>query len=258
MPFSKKQLIPAGFIVLLISLWATVARFAWVDPIILPSPAKVLSAFPTLFTHEGFARDLLRTLGRVGVALAVAATVGIPLGLYFGYRRSVYQVFETPLHWLRSVPASALFPLFLIVVGVGEKAVIALAAYPSLLVIVVNTVGGAALANKRRVHQAQTLGLGTFAMLSEVLLYEALPHIFNGIRIASSYALVLVVAVEMFIGVGDSGLGRKIYDYQAAYRIPETYAAIITAGVVGVSLNWIITLLERRFLRWLPDAHEEP
>lgn len=243
---------------MLTCIWATVSHFAWVDPIILPSPAKVLVAFSSIFGKEHFGHDLINTLRRVGVALALAASIGIPLGLFFGYRRSVYQVFETPLHWFRSVPASALFPLFLIIIGVGEKAIIALAAYPSLLVILVNTVSGAALANKRRLHQAQTLGLGAFAMLSQVLLFESLPYIFNGIRIASSYALVLVVAVEMFIGVGDAGLGRKIYDYQAAYRIPETYAAIITAGIVGVSLNWIITRLEKRFLRWLPDAHEQP
>lgn len=258
MPFSKSQLYSVAFLALLLCSWAVVAHFAWVDPIILPKPTKVLAAFPTIFGKESFAHDLFRTLGRVGIALAIAACVGIPMGLYFGYRRAAYQVVETPLHWLRSVPASALFPLFLIVVGVGEKAIIALAAYPSLLVILVNTVGGAALANKRRMHQARTLSLGTFAMISEVLFYEALPHIFNGIRIAASYALVLVVAVEMFIGVGNAGLGRKIYDYQAAYRIPETYAAIITAGIVGVSLNWVITLFEKRFLRWLPDAHEQP
>src|SRR2546427_779141 len=82
---------------------------------------------------------------------------------------------------------------------------------PILLVILVNAVSGTALANQRRLYQARLLNLSTFQMLSDVLFYEALPNIFDGIRTAVSYSLVLVVAVEMFIGLGERGLGRGIY-----------------------------------------------
>lgn len=257
MQFSNKSVYPAVFAASLLLLWAMIAAFRLVDPIILPSPRSVAAVFAPMFLNERFGLDVLSTLARVGVAVLVAATLGIPLGLFFAHCRRTYEMVEGPLHALRSIPASALFPLFLIVIGVGEKSIVALAAYPSLLVILVNTVGGAALANKRRLHQAKTLGLSTHAILFEVLFYEALPHIFNGIRVAISYSLVLVVAVEMFIGVGNTGLGRRIYDYQAAYRVPQTYAAIIVAGLLGIALNWVVTLLERRSLRWLPNAHEE-
>jgi ABC-type nitrate/sulfonate/bicarbonate transport system permease component len=61
----------------------------------------------------------------------------------------------------------------------------------------------------------------------------------------------------MFIGLGDRGLGRGIYEYQSTYRIPETYGAIIIAGVIGILLNGVVSRLEGRMLRWLPHAHEE-
>jgi len=247
---------PLLFLAALVGIWVGITALHVVTSIVLPSPASVVRVIPRML-HERLLADIGLTLGRVLGALAIACVFGIPLGLYLGYRKGVYQVIESPLHALRSVPASALFPLFLIVIGVGEKSIVALAAYPSLLVILANTVSGATLANKRRLYQAQLLGLDTFDIITEVLFYEALPNIFDGIRTAVSYALMLVIAVEMFIGLSERGLGRGIYEYQSTYRIPETYAAIIVAGVIGILLNAVVSQLERGMLRWLPYALED-
>ena len=235
-------------------VWVLVSALRLVDPIILPAPWSVAGALPAMF-RERLLSDVGLSVGRVLAALLIAAVAGVPLGLLLGYRRNVYELVEGPLHALRSLPGSALFPLFLLLLGVGETSIVALAAYPSLLVILVNAVTGAALANKRRLYQARLLGLGT--IVSEVLFYEALPNIFNGVRTAVSYSLLLVIAVEMFIGLGEEGLGRAIYQYQATYRIPETYAAIIIAGLIGILLNGMVTAMEHRMLRWVPHAHEE-
>jgi ABC-type nitrate/sulfonate/bicarbonate transport system permease component len=240
---------------LLLLAWFLVAGLRLVDPIVLPSPWSVLRAFAPM-TRDRMPADVALTLARVLAALAIACAVGIPAGLLLGYRRRWYQSVEAPLHALRSLPASALFPLLLIVVGVGESSIVALAAYPSLLVVLVNTVAGAALANKRRLYQAKLLQLSAFDTVTEILFYEALPNIFDGIRTAVSYAMVLVIAVEMFVGLGERGLGRAIYEYQATYRIPETYAAVIVAGTIGVLMNLVVSMLQRKLLRWLPNAHE--
>ncbi len=244
------------FVAALVVVWAAVTALRLVDPIVLPSPASVARAVPRML-RERLLSDIALTLGRVLGALAIACLFGIPLGLYLGYRKGIYQVIESPLHALRSIPASALFPLFLIIIGVGEKSIVALAAYPSLLVILVNAVSGATLANKRRLYQARLLGLDTVDTITEVLFYEALPNIFDGIRTAVSYALMLVIAVEMFIGLDERGLGRGIYEYQSTYRIPETYGAIIVAGVIGILLNAVVSQIEHRMLRWLPNVQED-
>ncbi len=256
MGWFKRNSRPLLFAVALLGLWAAVTALHLIDAIVLPSPASVVRVVPRML-QERLLADVGLTLGRVLGALAIACAFGIPLGLYLGYHRGMYQVIESPLHALRSIPASALFPLFLIVIGVGEKSIVALAAYPSLLVILVNSVSGATLANKRRMYQAQLLGLNAFDTITEVLFYEALPNIFDGVRTAVSYALLLVIAVEMFIGLGERGLGRGIYEYQSTYRIPETYGAIIIAGVIGILLNAVVSQLERRMLRWLPNVQQE-
>ena len=254
MVLSKRQIYATAFVCGLLAIWAGVSALNLVDKIILPSPWAVVQAIPGMILEDGLIKDTARTLLRVTTALVIACGLGIPLGLFCGYKKGLYQIFEGPLHALRSIPATALFPLLLIVIGVGESSIITLAAYPSVLVIMVNTVTGASFANKRRLHQAKVLGVRGFALIREVLFFEALPNIFDGVRTAVSYALVLVVAVEMFIGVGNAGLGRRIYDYQSAYQIPETYAAIIVTGVVGIILNLLLSTVERFSLRWKPDA----
>ena len=256
MGWSKQNSRALLFLAALVVVWAAVAALQIVPTIVLPTPASVVRAVPKML-QERLLADIGLTLARVLGALAIACVFGIPLGLYLGYRKGVYQVIESPLHALRSVPASALFPLFLIVIGVGEKSIVALAAYPSLLVILANTVSGATLANKRRLYQARLLGLDTLDTITEVLFYEALPNIFDGIRTAVSYALMLVIAVEMFIGLSERGLGRSIYEYQSTYRIPETYGAIIIAGIIGILLNAVVSQMERRMLRWLPNVQED-
>ena len=257
MRFSNKHrpffFVPAA----LILVWWLLTALRWVDPIILPTPADVIASLPKMFVREHLAADIFGTLGRVSMAILIAGIFGIPLGLLSAHYGHIYAYFEDALHALRSIPASALFPLLLIVIGVGERSLVALASYPALLVILVSTVTGARLANKRRLYHAKILGLSAPALLFEVLFYEALPHIFSGIRVAISYALVLIVAVEMFIGVGDIGLGRRIYDYQTAYRIPETYAAILITGFIGIGLNAGLAILERHTLRWLPNVDQE-
>ena len=88
------------------------------------------------------------------------------------------------------------------------------------------------------------------------LVFEAMPHILAGIRNAVSYALVLVVAVEMFIGISPHGVGRRIFEYQSAYQNPQTYAAIVVAGGLGILLNASVTFMERRLLWWLPNTDQ--
>src|ERR1039457_3349382 len=126
---SFRKRIPAlAIYALLLAVWWLVTVRAWVQPIILPSPKAVVSAMIEMFRTGGLLRDLAVTGGRVCSALVIAAAIGIPIGLFFGYQKRLYQMVEGPLHALRSVPATCLFPVLLIVLGVGEKSIIKLAA----------------------------------------------------------------------------------------------------------------------------------
>lgn len=244
--------------VVLVAWWLlTATSHPVVDPLILPAPIRVFEALSTVLGSSGGLHDAIATTRRLLVTLVVSAGIGIPLGLWLGTQRTLYAYFEAPLNALRSVPAAALFPLFLIVIGVGERSIVSLAAYNAVTVLIIYTAAGAFLSMSSRVEQARVLGLSRGMVALQVLYWEALPQISAGLRVASGYALALIIAVEMFIGTSNLGLGRRIFEYQASYRIPETYASILVAAALGVLVNAGLTRIERHFLRWLPPASRD-
>jgi ABC-type nitrate/sulfonate/bicarbonate transport system permease component len=242
----------------LLLVWFLVTSVAHlVDPVILPAPQKVIKAGFKLFTNDRLLADSFVTLRRLGVSLLLSVAIGLPAGLLLGYNAKLYRNVEGVFHALRSVPATALFPLLLIVVGVGESSIVFVATYPGLLIILINAASGAIMADPRRVRQAETLGMSGWQITTRVLFYESLPLVLGALRTVVSYALVLVIAVEMFIGVGEDGLGRRIFDLQSSFRVPEAYAVILLTAIVGIFLNLVVTMLEAYLLRWQTEGQNK-
>lgn len=241
-------------------LWSalTVSGKPAVDPVLLPSPISVAAAAVRLVANQGILLDIAITLRRLLLSLILSITLGLPTGLFLGSRPTLYESLEGMIHGLRSIPATALFPLLLLVLGVGEMTILAIATYPGALIIIVNAATGAMLADSSRVRQGRALGMSERQLVVQILFFEALPLVLAGIRTVVSYALVLVIAIEMFVGVGRYGLGRRIFDLQSNYLVPEVYAAIAVTAAIGIGLNWIVDVAELYLLRWRPDHAKRP
>lgn len=235
--------------ILLILIWAVAAQLELIDKFFLPDPFTTIKKLFELLLSGAILGDLFSTLERVALAFIIALVVGLPLGLILGRTEKIYRSVEFIIDFFRSTPATALFPLFLLVFGVTDKSKIAVAAFASLLIIIFNTAYGVIHAKKSRVLAAQIMGATKAQIFRWILFWESLPQTFIGLRSAISLSLVLVVVTEMFIGT-TSGLGRKIIDSQITYEIPTMYAAILLAGIVGYLLNLFFIILEKRFLHW--------
>ena len=235
----------AGFI----GLWwlAVLAQVA--DPILLPSPAETFVETWAGFAQGPLWHDLLRTISRTVQAFAIACAIGVPLGVALGARERVYRAVEFVVDFFRSTPASALFPLFLILFGVGEGTKIAVAAFGAMLVVLFNAAYGVINARRTRVLAARVMGAGEGRILVDVLVWEALPPILVGMRAGISLALVIVVVAEMFIGSTD-GLGHRVINAQALFETPMMYGVIFVAGALGYALNLGFLFLEKRFVHW--------
>jgi NitT/TauT family transport system permease protein len=234
-----------GFILLWqIAYWAGLA-----DPVLLPSPLETFSSTFHAFESGTLGQDLARTIVRTTLSFLIASVIGVPLGLALGARESVYRSVEFLVDFFRSTPASALFPLFLILFGVGEGTKIAVAAFGASLVILFNAAYGVMNARKTRVLAARLMGANSFRLLSDVLLWEALPQILVGMRSGVSLALVIVVVAEMFIGSTD-GLGQRVINAQMVFDSGLMYGVIFVAGALGYALNLLFIIIEKRFVHW--------
>lgn len=235
--------------IILIIIWAVVSQFQLIDTFFLPDPFTTIGKLFQLLISGEIIDDLIATLGRVILAFTIALVIGLPLGLFLGISEKIYRSFEFIIDFFRSTPATALFPLFLLVFGITDMSKIAVAAFASMLIIIFNTAYGVRHAKKSRILAAQIMGATKAQVFRWILFWESLPQTFIGLRSAISLSLVIIVVTEMFIGT-TSGLGRKIIDSQITYEIPTMYATILLAGIVGYLLNLLFLVAEKRFLHW--------
>ncbi|MBK1657374.1 ABC transporter permease [Paracraurococcus ruber] len=235
----------AGFI----ALWWLAVLLRLADPVLLPSPAETLRETWAALQGGPLLHDLTRTVWRTVQAFVIATAVGVPLGIALGAKEGVYRSVEFVVDFFRSTPASALFPLFLILFGVGEGTKVAVAAFGAALVILFNAAYGVMNARRTRVLAARVMGAGEARILWDVLLWEALPQVLVGMRAGVSLALVIVVVAEMFIGSTD-GLGQRVIVAQSLFESGLMYGVIFLAGALGYLLNLTFLVLEKRFVHW--------
>jgi ABC-type nitrate/sulfonate/bicarbonate transport system permease component len=241
--------LPVVGVAVLILLWYAAIAARLVDPVLLPSPVETMRALWTGLAGGTLLHDFLRTVERTILATLIAMVIAIPLGIVLGSWPRLYRSLEFVIDFFRSTPASAMFPLFLVIFGVGDETKILVATFGAALVILFNVAYGVMNARKNRLLAAKVMGASPARILFEVTLLESLPQTFVGLRNGVSLALVIVVVAEMFIGSAD-GLGHRVFEAQQLLQMPDMYAAIFAAGALGYCLNLLFQLVERRLVHW--------
>ena len=248
-PFSAQAYLPVVGVVGLIILWYIAVWVQIVDPVLLPSPTDTFSAMWKGMLQGKLGADFIKTVLRTTYATLIAAAIAIPLGIMLGSSEKLYRSVEFVIDFFRSTPASAMFPLFLVLFGVGDATKISVAAFGAALVIVFNVAYGVMNARKTRLLAAKVMGASRTRVLTDVMLLESLPQTFVGLRNGVSLALVIIVVAEMFIGSTD-GLGMRVFEAQQLFEMPDMYAAIFAAGALGYGFNLFFLMIERRFVHW--------
>lgn len=243
------RLLPLVGVVGLIFVWYIAFWTRIIDPVLLPSPHATLAALWKGMTGGRLLSDFIQTVIRTFTATAVASIIAIPLGIVLGSNERLYRSVEFIVDFFRSTPASAMFPLFLVIFGVGNATKIYVASFGAALVILFNVAYGVMNARKTRILAAKVMGASRWQVMKDVILMESLPATFVGLRNGVSLALVIVVVAEMFIGSVD-GLGFRVFEAQQLFDMPDMYAAIFAAGVLGYGLNVLFLSLEKGFVHW--------
>ena len=134
-----------GFFALFVGVWALATYGGLVPPLFLASPGKTLAAGWGLLTEFGFAGDIAVTIWRVVGGFAIAAVIGVPLGLMMGAFKPVEAFFEPFISFARYLPASAFIPLLILWAGVGEAqklSVIFIGSFFQVVIMVAVIAGG--------------------------------------------------------------------------------------------------------------------
>jgi NitT/TauT family transport system permease protein len=213
------------------------------DNLLFPSPFRILKQSALNLTDADFLVNALSTLREAGISTGVALVCGVPIGLLIGRSDFLASLLMSPVDWFRSIPATALFPVFLLLFGIGAKTRVAIACYAAIFAVILPTIYGARSVDEDRIAHVYRAGLGKIQVFYHVVFWDSLPSVLSGTRLAVSSALVLIVVGEMFIG-SNQGLGYLITDYQERYKTVLMYSTIVDVGIFGYAVNKIVRYLE--------------
>jgi ABC-type nitrate/sulfonate/bicarbonate transport system permease component len=234
---------------ILLGIWWIIASLELIDQVLLPTPIETFVSLWSALLSGSLLKDFGLTLYRSLYAFIIAVVIGIPVGIVLGSSERIYRSFEFLIDFFRSTPATAMFPLFLVVFGIGDFSKIAVAAFAGGLIIFFNTAYGVMNARKTRIMAAKVMGVSQWRIFWDVIFFESLPQTFIGLRTSISLTLVVMIVAEMFVG-STNGMGQRIIDAQQVFDMPQMYASIIATGVMGYALNQIFLITENKFVHW--------
>jgi ABC-type nitrate/sulfonate/bicarbonate transport system permease component len=240
-----------GFIVGALIVWQLLASLRLVNTFLSSSPALVAKSLYEQAASGLLLRSLAASAFEFSVGFAAAAVIGVVVGLLMGRYRYVEYAIDPYVWLLYSAPVIAMFPLMVLLLGLGRPTVIFITFLLCIVPVIVNTTQGVRNVDKQLVQAAVSFGASEVALLRKVILPASVPTIMAGIRLAIGRALVGVIVGEFF--AGDAGLGYDISFYAGRLNTSAVFASVFVVVVAGLFLNFVARRVESLADSWRVD-----
>ncbi len=234
--------------VLILALaWEAVTQAHWVSEYALPTLSSTLEALWNLSFDDLWYHTML-SVARGAAGLGVALVVGTAAGIFMAWYRPVRILVKPFIQCFYPMPKSALIPLTIMWIGLGDMSKITLIFIGCLLPIVVSAFNAARGVDHILVWSARGMGATDREVLWEVVVPAALPEILNGYRVALALCFILVVAGELIIA--NNGIGYLINFLGEGGDYAGMFAGVITISAVGFAADRLYMMGMRRILVW--------
>ena len=235
-------------LLLVLTIWQIVVWMELTPERYLPAPARALEALFRVFTSFEEMRAAAITLLRALAGFALT----VPLGIALGALGAVVPAFQRMLRpWaelLRPLPPAAIIPLSMFAVGLGLKLYLFIIVFAAVWPVYFNTVAAFAGTNDVLLRTGRAFGYSKIGLVRTVVLPQALPQIFIGVRIAAAVSLIGSVVTDLF--AGQDGLGYLLFERAFALRIPDVFALTVLCGLCGMLFNEMVLVLRRLIIGW--------
>ncbi|OWW21800.1 ABC transporter permease [Noviherbaspirillum denitrificans] len=237
---------------LVVGIWQLSGSLSWVDPLLLPPPSDIGIATAELL-DTGYRQiplweHVLVSVLRALAAFAAAIATGIPLGLAMGRSPLVSAMLEPFVQFLRPLPKIALIPLTVVWFGIGEGSKFFLIFISCFLSVVVSAAAAVAGVSQNRVRAAQSLGASGPQIFLRVVLPNALPEIFTGVRLSVGIGWTSLIAAEMVAAT--SGLGWMVVNAGSYMRTDVVMLGILLLGTIGYLFDLLLVGVQRAAVPW--------
>ena len=243
--------LPLVGIAAIVVLWGVVSKTMSPD---LPSPLRTWNEskvyilnpfFKEGEMNQGMGRLVFYSLIRVCKGYFLALLLGTPIGFFLGLSKRFRQTFDPLIQMLRPISPLAWLPLGLILFQKSEPAALFTIAVCAMWPTVINTAVGVRSINQDYLNVGRVLNLSRTKMLFKIIVPATLPYLFTGYRLSLGIAWLVIVASEML--TGSPGVGGFLWQEYNALVYSHIILAILTIGVIGLALDHLMALVEKRF-----------
>ena len=228
--------------------WQGAAELGWLSARVLPSPAAVGRAAWRLASTGELAAHAAVSGRRAALGFGLGGGIGLGFGLLNGLSRTAERLFDTTLQMIRAVPHLALVPLFILWLGIGEAAKVAMVALGAVFPLYLNTLHGLRSIDPRLVEMARVHRVDGLALVRGVILPGALPSILVGVRYGLGVMWLTLIVAETISA--DSGIGYLAMNAREFMQADVVLVAILLYALLGKLADLATRLLERWLLPW--------
>ncbi|WP_280384173.1 ABC transporter permease [Nocardia wallacei] len=234
--------------VLLVGAWILGSATGAPDPETLPAPWTVAETAGDLLADGRLQSNLLTSVRRAAIGLALGVAAGVVLALIAGLSRIGEALVDGPIQIKRSIPTLALIPLFIVWFGIGEQMKILVIVTSVLIPVYINTHAHLRSIDARYVELARTVELSRWEFIRRIALPAALPGFFTGLRLAVTISWIALVVVEQVNAT--SGIGYLMTQARTYGQIDVIVVGLVVYGLLGLFGDLAVRVVERRALTW--------
>jgi NitT/TauT family transport system permease protein len=215
----------------------------------IPSPGEVLERVMEVNQSPKFLHNIGVSVRRILLGFAIAAVLGIAMGVLIGRYRVIRQLSMPALEVLRPIPAIAWVPMAIMLWPSNEVSIVFITFVGAFFPILLSTVHGVEEIDDVLLRAARCLGTREIDLLMYVVITGALQHIFTGLAVGMGVAWVSLIAAEMISG--QFGIGYFTWEAYSLISYAEIALGMITIGVLGLLCSGAIRLCAKMMMPWM-------
>lgn len=232
----------------LLALWQAASWAGWTNPLFFPPPTRLAAAAWRLAKGGTLETNLAATVARTLAAFLIGGVSGIAFGFLLGSTAGLRTAVRPMLSAALATPKITLLPLFMLLLGLGEPALLMPAAATCFVICAVHSMDAVMGLDRSYVDLARNYGAGSWEQVRYVYLPGSLPRLFTGLRVSLGIVLVLNLSAEMLSS--ENGLGAMIWMGWQTLAVDNLLVGVLTAALLGFAVQAMLDTLERRLIPW--------
>jgi 1,4-dihydroxy-2-naphthoate polyprenyltransferase len=238
--------------IVFLALWELLVQAGVLNRRYIPQPSLVLDALGKLANNGQLWNDLGLSILRISLGFLLGAGIGVSVGLLIGISQTASAILRPLITAINPIPKIAIIPFVVLAFGFNERARILALAVSIAPLMILDTAAAVSRIDPKYFEVARGYGASRWDTFWTVALPGSLPSILNSIKLGLSYALTLIIGVELF--GAQNGIGKLIWDSANLYAVNRLGAGIVAIAVTGWVITVAIDLFTPSLTPWQPPV----